>query len=97
MHIQRVWHLSLQISHVTACFHQKPNLKGSKIGVDEDRTPAQQAEHFRLVQMMREARAEKKNARIMGGRLFVNGVIVEASKAPLVGKAAATKAAALSS
>ncbi|GAQ93593.1 hypothetical protein KFL_016880010, partial [Klebsormidium nitens] len=53
----------------------KPRLRGLQVGVDEDRTPRQQAEHFRLVKLMKDARAEKKHARIVGGRLFVNGVL----------------------
>lgn len=56
---------------------RKPNLKGCKIGVDEDRTPAQQAQHYNLVKLMREARAQKKHARIVGGRLFVEGAVVD--------------------
>lgn len=32
---------------------RKPNLKGSPVGVDEHRTPAQLAEHMRLVKMMK--------------------------------------------
>lgn len=54
----------------------KPTLKGLPFGVDEDRTPRQLAEHFRQVKLMKEARAQKKHARIVGGRLFINGSLV---------------------
>lgn len=74
----------------------KRRLKGSKIGVDEDRTPAQQAAHFRLVQLMREAREQKKHARIVGGRLFVNGALV-ADGSTKVSRTAASPAVASSS
>lgn len=61
----------------------KPRLRGLPIGVDEDRTPRQQAEHFRLVTLMKEARAEKKHARIIGGRLFVNGAVMTPTNASM--------------
>ncbi|GAQ86675.1 hypothetical protein KFL_003040020 [Klebsormidium nitens] len=57
----------------------KPTLKGLAVGVDEDRTPRQLAEHFHQVKLMKEARAEKKHARIVGGRLFINGSLVVAA------------------
>ncbi|GAQ92050.1 hypothetical protein KFL_009120010, partial [Klebsormidium nitens] len=69
---------------------RKPNLKGCRIGVDEDRTPVQQAQHYSMVKLMREARAQKKHARIMGGRLFVDGAVQ--SKVEEVPLAGATRA-----